>query len=117
MLSICLLAHNSPALTRQCLHSLMRTFGAPHFQGHALEFVLVDDFSDPRNDVVGLFKQFKSTIAAPVTIIRLRSHQHYTHALSYGLSACHGDMILFVSHDMIVPPACVENLIETMSSL
>src|SRR5687768_13980768 len=112
MLSVLVPVRNSREFAAQCLRGLAATLEAMRADSASLQFVLVDDFSDPERDIAGLFRQFREGVRAEVKILRFKSHQHYTHSVAYGMAACDGDGVLLVSHDMVVPPACVEMLLR-----
>src|SRR5262249_37575123 len=47
----------------------------------------------------------------PVTALQFARQQHYAGAVAHTMSIARGD-VLFISHDMILTPACVEELVE-----
>ena len=116
LLSILVLARNTLPSTTRCLASLLDTVTALNMDRAAVEFVLVDDHSDT-GEIVDLFRQVRAA-AAPtdVKIVRFTSHRHYTYGVAIGLSVATGRNVLFVSHDMIVPPACVATMLALVAS-
>jgi GT2 family glycosyltransferase len=112
MLSILLAAHNARGYTAQCLRTLVKTFELLQVDPTTLEFVLIDDASDPEHQIPQLLLEFRGQVRSTVKILRFRTHRHYTHAVAYGLAAASGEAVLFVSHDMVVPPSCVTMLLQ-----
>ena len=114
MISVIVLVRNARQLAALCLQSLLLSSDALSRAGGGVEFILADDFSDAERGIIPLFQEFRASTTHPVTIIRYARHQHYTHALAYALSAARGDYVLFISHDMILTPACVEALMDAV---
>jgi GT2 family glycosyltransferase len=116
LLSILVLARNTLPSTTLCLASLLDMLIALNMDRAAVEFVLIDDHSDSRA-IVDLFKQVRTSAApAQVKIVRFTSHRHYVYGVAVGLSVASGRNVLFVSHDMVVPPACVATMLALAGS-
>jgi GT2 family glycosyltransferase len=117
MLSIIVLIHNTRASAANCLESLIETEAALGLAGTgAVEYILIDDHSDPQSGVVELMHQCRQSTRSDVWIIHLKSHRHYAYGVAIGLSVARGSNVLFVSHDMIVTPDCVRTLLETVAT-
>ena len=112
MLSIVLAFRNSRGYATQCLRTLAQTCELLGLAPSMLEYVLVDDASDPELDIPGLLREFRSRVMNRVQIIRFKTPQHYTHAVAYGMAATSGQAVMFISHDMVVPPSCVSMLLR-----
>jgi cellulose synthase/poly-beta-1,6-N-acetylglucosamine synthase-like glycosyltransferase len=110
MLSILLAIRNNRTGVTNCLASLQRVIAALALP---TEFILVDDDSDPAQQIPQLLLNFRNQLGATVLtrIVRFTQHQHYTRALAYGLSAAKGEHVLFISHDMIATPDYVRTLL------
>ena len=72
----------------------------------------IDDNSRPDSDIPGLIRSIRNQVPVPIRGIRFRRHQHYTYSVALGLSVACGEQVLFVSHDMIVPSACLSTLLS-----
>jgi O-antigen biosynthesis protein len=112
MISIIVLIRNAREFAARCLTSLSLTEAALHIDPSALEYVLIDDCSDASADVPGLVSNFRQSTAAQVRFIRLREHRHYAYGVALGMSLAKGECVLFFSHDMLIPPACVRAMLE-----
>jgi GT2 family glycosyltransferase len=77
-----------------------------------MEFILIDDFSDPQDNIPALLADFRATIKADVKIFRFKQRGYYTYACSLGFSRSRGEMMLFISHDMICTPRYVRMLVD-----
>jgi GT2 family glycosyltransferase len=111
MLTVMCSFHNARERAGTLLQSFLRTFGAI---GKSVEFILIDDDSDPQQQIPALFSNFRSQIPQEVKITQLlfTQHQHYTRALAYGFSLAKGNSVLFVSHDMIINSEYVRTLLS-----
>ena len=117
MLSILVLVRNTRASAATCMQSLIETVSALALPAGAVEYILVDEFSDPAAGIVDMFKEVRAAAApSQVRIIRFTSHRHYAYGVAVGMSLARGKNVLFVSHDMIVTPACVKTLLEVVAS-
>jgi glycosyltransferase involved in cell wall biosynthesis len=112
VLSIVVLARNCLDLLTVCLQSVVETSEALRLGDHGLEYVLLDDCSDEEQNIVGLFRDFRSGVAREARIVRFAKHLHYTHGVAYGLSLARGDLVLFLSHDMALTPECLRVLLQ-----
>src|SRR5688500_6319930 len=117
MLSILVLVRNTRQSAANCLQSLLNSVAALGIAKDAVEYVLIDDCSDPPAGIGELFQQVR-VAAAPsrVTSIHFKSHRHYAYGMAVGMSVARGASVLFVSHDMIVAPACITTLLAVASS-
>jgi GT2 family glycosyltransferase len=117
MISVVLSVRNNSQQAENCLASMHRAFGqlrAP------CEFILIDDNSDPPQNVPQLFARFRDQIsagaaagAAPkVTQLFFNQQQHYTRALAQAFSIAQGRHVLFVSHDMLITADYVRTLLS-----
>ena len=110
MITVLVAARNSPQSTSNCLGSLVQSLndlGSP-----ACEFVLIDDGSATEHGIAQLFRGFRSSVNFPTRIVRCRQREHYNHVMALGLSLALGELVLFVSHDMIVTPDYVQTLLR-----
>ena len=116
MLSIIVAVRNTPQFTASCLSSILRT--ARMLAVTQLEYVLIDDASDPQQGIAGLFNDFRRQLPAETRVVmfRFKEHQHYVRALAYGFSAAKGDALLFVSHDMLLTADYVRTLLAVAAS-
>jgi glycosyltransferase involved in cell wall biosynthesis len=114
VISVLCLTRNAPRLAGSCLESLFRCLPVL-LGGGGVEFVLVDDCSEEgAAATLPTLRRFKATVSAAgvaCTLLRFRRPMHYTAGLAYALSLARGDDVLFVSHDMVVPPQCVAELL------
>ena len=114
MISVVLSVRNNAQQAANCLASVARAFAllkAP------CEFILIDDASDPQQNIPQMFDQFRQQVTGPkVTSMLFKQHQHYTRALAYGFSAAQGRHVLFVSHDMLMTAEYVRTLMAVAAS-
>lgn len=115
MISVVVAVRNNRRFVGLCLDSLARAIAAANVP---VEYILVDDNSEPDQDIPALFRQFRGQVGPgpAITVLRFTVHQHYTRALAYGFSAARGDYILFVSHDMLVTADWVSTLLAVAES-
>jgi len=99
MISVIIPARNSKSLTSNCLTSVLSTF---QFVNLPVEFILIDDNSDTNEGITDLFFNFRKSTKSPVKIIRFHQRQHYTGVFSHGLSQAQGDLVFFLSNDMML---------------
>ncbi|MGA3067241.1 MAG: glycosyltransferase [Tepidisphaeraceae bacterium] len=111
MLSVVIPFRNIGDFAGLCLFSIGETIRQLNLLDQT-EFILIDDASDPSNDMAGHFERFRKSTPARTTLLMLRSRQYYTYACSLGFSTATGDTIMLVSHDMIVPPGYVRTLLR-----
>jgi GT2 family glycosyltransferase len=116
MISIVLSVRNTSQSAAQCLSSLLRT--QTNLGTTDLEYVLIDDASDPQQQIPALLAQFRQQLPQGVrsTVLRFKEHQHYTRALALGFSVAKGRQVLFVSHDMLVTAEYVRTLLAVAAS-
>ncbi|MEA2736223.1 MAG: hypothetical protein QOE14_2674, partial [Humisphaera sp.] len=117
MLTILVLVRNTRGLAASCVQSLLESVSALGLAKEQVEYVLIDDFSDPSAGVVAMFREVRAAAApSDVRIIRFKSHRHYAYGMALGLSLARGAAVLFISHDMVVTPACIKTLLEVAAS-
>lgn len=116
MISVIVLFRNARQMATDCVQSLAAAMRALHVDAEQVEFVLIDDFSDEQAQIPQLLKEFRASVQPNVQIIALRRHSHYAYGLALGMSLARGENVLFISHDMIVPPACVRTLLEVAAA-
>lgn len=111
MISILVLFRNARESGQRCIASLLWSVRSLGIENN-VEFVFVDDCSDDAEQVPAMLHQFRRETTAPVNISRFRKHLHYSHGLARGLSEARGAQVMFFSHDMLVPPACIAALLR-----
>ena len=117
MITILVLFRNARPLAGQCLQSLQELEQSLGLSGAGLEYLLIDDCSDDAAGIPAMLREFRSSSrAGSVSLLRFRRHLHYTHGLAVGLSVARGDLVLFLSHDMILPRSCAMALMETAAA-
>src|SRR5436305_14880444 len=111
MLSVMVSFRNQQRTAVELLRSMLRAFNT--LGTTDIEFLLIDDASDPAQQIPQLLAEFHAQLPANVRVTQFlfKQHQHYTRALAYGLSAAKGDHVLFVSHDMRLPAQYVTTLL------
>src|SRR4051812_45994500 len=116
MISVVISVRNTAQSAAQCLSSMLRAFN--NLSAGPIEFLLIDDASDPQQGIPNLFQQFRQQLpeGTRATVFRFKEHQHYTRALAYGFSAAKGRHVLFVSHDMLVTPEYVRTLLAVAAT-
>ena len=99
-------------MAAECLRSLLACSPVLGSAAGGVEYILVDDCSDAGRETLPVLRGFREQAApANTTIVRFRRQMHYAHGLAYGFSLARGDRgMLFVSQDMILPPACAEEV-------
>ena len=116
MLSVVIAVRNTNQSAAQCLSSMLRTQNA--LGTTDVEYVLIDDASDPQQQIPALFDQFRKQLPQGVrsTVLRFKEHQHYTRGLAQGFSVAKGRHVLFVSHDMLVTAEYVRTLLAVAAA-
>lgn len=109
MLSVVVAARNAKVFTNNCLIGLRHAFAQI---GGEVEYVFVDDCSDPAQDICGLFLEFRRRTSSAVKIIRFKERRHYAWSCAAGFAAARGGAVLFLSHDMIVTPEYVRGVMN-----
>jgi GT2 family glycosyltransferase len=117
MISLLVLVRDTRASAASCLQSLLECIRGLGLGGDDVEFIVIDDCSNPVSGIPALFADLRAA-AAPVDvrIVRFRTHRHYAYGMAVGLSMARGATVFFVSHDMIVPPACLSTLLAVSAS-
>jgi len=109
LLSIIIPARSSAADTSACLASVLHALATLRLAG---EFILIDDASDPAENILELFVGQRSpTSPHSFVVARSTKHQHYTGAFSLGLHLARGENVVFVSNDMLMTPSFLMGLI------
>jgi len=97
-------ARNNAEFTAACLQSIH--FSVARLKLADCEFVLIDDESQPGENILEVFRQHRSNAQGHETkIIRSRKHQHYSGVFSLGLHFATRDTVFFISNDMLVTPS------------
>ena len=97
-------------MTSSSLSAALHSVGA---LGQSCEFILIDDASEPGENILAIFQQArKSNARHSFKIFRTRRRQHYTGVFSLGLSIATCDQILFLSNDMVVTPFFISTLMQ-----
>jgi GT2 family glycosyltransferase len=81
-----------------------------------VEVILIDDRSDAESGIPPLFERFREQVSSPTRLLLLTERQYYTYACSLGLSVAKGEFVLFLSHDMVAPPAYVRALLRAAAA-
>lgn len=101
-------ARNGHDITSRCLQSCLHTFAAMP----DVDFVLVDDASEPSHKIADLFDWFSDQIDSDrVLAIRSDEWLHYTGSFYHGMSHATGENLLLLSNDMMITPSFIEKLL------
>jgi GT2 family glycosyltransferase len=111
MISIAVLTHQARPFAANCLSSLLGSVKSLGME-NAVEYILIDDCSDPAIGMMDLFQEVRRSTTANVQIIRFKKHQHYAYGVALAFSLARGENVLFFSHDMIIPPSCLQVLLH-----
>jgi len=96
-------------MTSNCLST---TLHSVDMLGFSCEFILIDDASEPGENILAAFQEARAKPSRhSFKIFRTRARQHYTGVFSLGLSAATRDQIFFLSNDMIVTPFFISKLL------
>jgi len=110
MLAIVVPVYNARTYATNCLRSIADTLNqlgiAPSTQ-----LVLIDDASDPSDEIPQLFRAFKQSCSCEVTAFRFKTRQHYSRACAVGFSLVRERSILLLSHDMVLTPPYLRTLL------
>ncbi len=110
-LSIVVLARNLRAEAVECVRSIHASVARLRLDA-AVEYVLVDDASEPGAEVAPAYADLRPALRGPVKILRMTARQHYTRSVAAALAAADpAASVLFVSHDMVVTPAYLRTLL------
>jgi len=109
MLSVMIAARAGKDQTLACIESVFSTFQA---HPDRVEFILIDDSSDPSHEIQPIFQGFRRSAKSRVRIFRSKRHKHYCAGLGFGLSQVQGDFVLFLSNDMMITPAYIDTLLK-----
>jgi hypothetical protein len=116
MISLVMSVRNNRAQAMNGINSMLRAMTL--LQAGPVEYVLIDDNSDPQQQIPAMFEDVRRQVgnAARVVTLNFTQQQHYTRALAYGFSVAKGRHILFVSHDMLVTAEYVRTLLAVAAS-
>jgi GT2 family glycosyltransferase len=106
--SIVIPARNAPTYTDNCLTTTLHSVARMNLR---CEFILIDDASEPDENIVQVFARHRAN--APeheFKIVRCRERRHYSGVFSIGLNLASEDEIFFISNDMMVTPSFLETL-------
>jgi GT2 family glycosyltransferase len=102
MISIIVPARNGAVLTRSCLSAVIQSVRLLNLK---VEFILIDDASDPSEGLIGIFRDFRDHASGyDCTLIRAKQRLHYTGVFSVGLHLAKLENVLFLSNDMQITP-------------
>src|SRR5437764_10189714 len=110
MLSIVVPVRNTRKFAGNCLKSILDTLERLRMWESA-EVILMDDDSNPADQIPDLFRSFKQQARCEVLAFRFKQRQHYSRACAVGFSMSQGNAILLVSHDMMLTPSYVQTLL------
>jgi GT2 family glycosyltransferase len=114
MISVVVPARNAKQFTSNCLSSLLYTFNK--LGGNRdVEYILIDDNSDPEQGICDLFLQFRKQTPSPVKIVRFKQRRYYGWGCAYGFASAKGSSVLFVSYDMCLTPDYVRAVTNVAS--
>lgn len=95
-------------MTSNCLSAAVHSVDAI---GQPCEFILIDDASEPGEDILAIFQRARENISRhSFKIFRTRRRQHYTGVFSLGLATATCDQVFFLSNDMVVTPSFISTL-------
>jgi GT2 family glycosyltransferase len=115
VISIFVPFRNAPDLARECLGSLLNSVRNLRAE-RDVEFVFVDDASSPEYGIAGLLVDFRKSVKSTVHVLQLKTHQHYTGAVSYGLSKARGAQVILISHDMLATSDYLRTLLAVAAT-
>ena len=110
MLSIVVPVRNARNLAANCLRSINDTLQRLRLVD-AAELIVMDDDSDPADQIPQLLRSFKQGARYAVTALRFNKRQNYSRACALGFSLAKGESVLLVSHDMVLTPPYVRTLL------
>ena len=114
MISFITSAINGAALTASCLEGLR--FSLEELGLESPEIILIDDNSQDL-ELEQVYLDFKNNNKhLNVKVYKFLQRQQYSAAVSFGLSMAKGDLICFISNDMIITPNCLNTLIAVIES-
>jgi len=103
MISVVIPVRNARQFTLNCLSSLLYTFR--QLSGpRDVEYILIDDNSDPEQGISELFQEFRCQTPSLVKIVRFKQRRWYAWGCAYGFASAKGNLVLFLSHDMVLTP-------------
>lgn len=108
MLTVAMPARNHRQLTARALTSLFHSCRSCQ---NAVRFLLLDDASDPSEELSQLFSLFAQQVEAPLRAVRFPTRQHYTGVFNYALSQADGGDLFFLSNDMVLTPSFLHTVL------
>ena len=111
MLSIIVLVKDSPQHARACVESVIHSLRRLGVEAQS-ELILLDDFSDAESRIPELFTAARTGTKAATRAIRFKRHSHYAYGVALGMSIATGRHVLFISHDMMLAPDCLRELLH-----
>ena len=115
MLSVIVLVKDVPQHARACVESVIHSLRRLGIEEHS-ELILLDDFSDAKSRIPELFAQAREATKAATRSIRFTRHSHYAYGVALGMSLTSRANVLFLSHDMMIAPHCLRELLRTSAS-
>lgn len=115
MPSIIIPARNGQTYTDNCLTTTLHSVSRLNLR---CEFILIDDASEPDENIVEVFTRHRARSPQHAfKIVRCRERRHYSGVFSIGLNLATENEIFFISNDMMVTPSFIEmlRLISTFS--
>ncbi len=114
MLSIILPARSSPALTGQCLASVRAAVESLRLPR---QWIVVDDASSGKDDLRQTHEAFAASLRSDEWAVfkRFEQRQHYTGVFAYGMEEARGNLLLFVSNDMVMTTPFLRTLLQVMA--
>src|SRR5438105_15810713 len=104
MISVVISFKNSNTTAVNCLRTTLRTF--QQLGSTAIESILIDDKSDPEQNIPQLMAEFRTQVPSGVRVVEflVKEHQHYTRPFAYGASSATGNHVPFVSRSIPLTP-------------
>ncbi|EKU71882.1 glycosyltransferase family 2 protein [Selenomonas sp. F0473] len=102
-LSIIIPVYRMNLTLQQCLASIRRTVRIPY------EVIVVDDGAPDGEEAL-----FDAHATDDMRLLRATEHRGMAHALSVGLQAAEGDVMLFLHADVMLAPHTVEDMLDVL---
>ena len=107
LVSVVIVVHDLPELTRLCLDSVVRHTRPP------FEVVVVDNGSGPETaDLLGSFTRRPGP--ARFEVVRSETNQGYPAAANRGLAAAGGEFVTLLNNDTVVTPGWMDRLLDRL---
>jgi GT2 family glycosyltransferase len=101
VLTIIITCYNTRELVRDCINSIYE-----HSPAESFEIILVDDASTD-----GTSEMVRASFPE-VRLLRNRTNRNYSYSNNRGLDHAHGQFLLFLNNDTIVPPLALDRMIS-----